>query len=70
MLEATGLTSKPPQRPSTPNNKKTVKSVTDAVISYLHYKGNGTIEQTTGKYKNKISKEFHECDLFLFFRCN
>jgi hypothetical protein len=41
---STGLTSKPPIS----TNKKPVKSVTDAVISYLHYKGGGG-EHTTGK---------------------
>jgi len=30
-------------------NKKPVKSVTDAVISYLHYKGGTGVEQTTGR---------------------
>lgn len=64
MLTATGLTSKPPSStPTIPNNKKTVKSVTDAVISYLHYKGNGGIEQTTGKCLEIIQ----EIEVFFFF---
>lgn len=45
MLMSTGLSSKPlnaslsPGTPATSSNKKTVKSVTNAVISYLHYRG-------------------------------
>jgi hypothetical protein len=53
MLTSTGLTPKPPittiPTPPMSNNKKTVKSVTDAVISYLHYKGGGGVEHTTGR---------------------
>jgi hypothetical protein len=46
ILPSTGLTSKPP---IISTNKKTMKSVTDAVISYLHYKGNGGVEHPTGR---------------------
>ena len=56
MLISNGSTPKPsisiPSSPMSANNKKTVKSVTDAVISYLHYKGGGGVEHTTGRYNN------------------
>lgn len=52
ILMSTGLTLKPPSRIPTPpisTNKKPVKSVTDAVISYLHYKGGSGIEHSKGR---------------------
>jgi hypothetical protein len=44
MFMSTGLSSKPIVKVTSPTaatNKATVKSVTNAVISYLHYRGNG-----------------------------
>jgi hypothetical protein len=52
MLTSTSLTTKPSLRVPTPpmlTTKKPVKSVTDAVISYLHYKGGGAVEHTKGR---------------------
>jgi hypothetical protein len=49
---STGLSAKPPiTTPKMSTNKKTMKSVTDAVISYLHYKGGGAAggEHSTGR---------------------
>jgi hypothetical protein len=64
MLTSTGLTLKPPSRIPTPpisTNKKPVKSVTDAVISYLHYKGGSGVEHSTGRRYHRgllITHEF------------
>lgn len=50
-VTSTGLTSKPIEKISTPSNKTPMKSVTNAVISYLHYRGsNGG--HVTGREKN------------------
>ncbi len=57
ILPSTGLTSKPSMSiPTSPmsTNKKPVKSVTDAVISYLHYKGGAGVEHATGKLNHRI----------------
>jgi hypothetical protein len=42
ILTSTGLSGKPIEKisiPPIPTNKTTMKSVTNAVISYLHYRG-------------------------------
>lgn len=63
MLMSTGLTLKPPLRNPTPpisTNKKPVKSVTDAVISYLHYKGASGVEHSTGRQNHRELLITHE----------
>ncbi|CAF3292025.1 unnamed protein product [Rotaria sp. Silwood2] len=66
MLTSTGLTAKPIDRILTspvPTNKTTMKSVTNAVISYLHYRGANTGHATgrqTNKGENKATHPYYD----------